>query len=141
MALMVGPAAPAQAAVQATFYVSPTGNDANPGTEAAPFRTITRARDAVRPLASNMTGDIVVNLRAGDYPVTSTIQFGPQDSGTNGFQVIYQSADALGSARIIGGQRLGGWTQHSGNIWRTQVGTGVRFDTLYENGRRAIKAA
>ena len=29
---------------QATFYVAPTGNDANPGTEAAPFKTITKAQ-------------------------------------------------------------------------------------------------
>ena len=39
----LGPLAPAHAAVQATFYVSPTGNDSNPGTAAAPFRTITRS--------------------------------------------------------------------------------------------------
>jgi Right handed beta helix region len=133
-------ASPAAAAVQATFFVSPTGNDSSPGTSAAPFRTVTKARDAVRPLAANMTGDIVVNLRAGDYPVTSPIQFGPQDSGTNGFRVIYQNADGVGSARLLGGQRVTGWTQHTGNIWKAQVGTGFRFDTLYENGRRAVKA-
>ena len=42
--------------------------------------------------------------------------------------------------RPSGGQRLSGWTPHSGSIWKTRVGTGVRFDTLYENGRRAVKA-
>jgi Malectin domain/Right handed beta helix region len=133
-------AAPASAAVQATFWVSPTGSDANPGTQAAPFQTVTRARDAVRPLAANMTGDIVVNLRGGTYPVTSPIQFAPADSGTNGFKVIYQNADEVGSARLLGGQRITSWTPHTGNIWKAQVGTGVRFDTLYENGRRAVKA-
>lgn len=33
---------------QATFYVSPAGNDADEGTEAAPFKTIARAQKAVR---------------------------------------------------------------------------------------------
>ncbi|HEU4425974.1 MAG TPA: malectin domain-containing carbohydrate-binding protein [Pilimelia sp.] len=139
-AVVAGPAAPAGAAVQATFHVSPSGSDGNSGTAEAPVRTLTRARDLVRPLAANMTGDIVVNLHRGDYPVTSPIQFTERDSGTNGFEVIYQSADEVGSARLIGGQRVTGWTRHSGNVWRAQVGTGVRFDTLYENGRRAVKA-
>ncbi len=69
---------------QATYYVSPSGSDANPGSMSAPFLTVTKARDVVRTVSSNMTADIVVSLRGGNYPVTSTISFGPQDSGTNG---------------------------------------------------------
>ena len=30
------------------FYVSPTGNDRNPGTEAAPFATLARAQQAMK---------------------------------------------------------------------------------------------
>src|SRR5215475_1351116 len=33
----------------ATFYVSPTGLDSNPGTEDQPFRTIQMAADVVNP--------------------------------------------------------------------------------------------
>ena len=33
----------------ATFYVSPTGSDSNPGTQAQPFRTIQKAADVVNP--------------------------------------------------------------------------------------------
>ncbi|MBT3291511.1 MAG: hypothetical protein HN380_29470, partial [Victivallales bacterium] len=36
------------AGLHAAFYVAPNGSDANPGTEAKPFATLIRARDAVR---------------------------------------------------------------------------------------------
>ena len=68
---------PASAATQATYYVAPNGNDANPGTITSPFRTMQRARDVVRTVNANMTGDINVYLRGGTYPVSSTIEFGP----------------------------------------------------------------
>ena len=39
---------PASAASQATYYVAPDGDDANPGTITAPFKTLQHARDVVR---------------------------------------------------------------------------------------------
>jgi hypothetical protein len=125
---------PAHAAVQATYYVSPTGSDSNPGTLSQPFQTIAKARNVVRTINSSMTGDIIVNLRAGDYYQSSTITFTEADSGTNGHNVIYKNYDSPGSARIIGGQKLTGWTVHSGSIYKTYVGTSWSFDALFENG-------
>ena len=47
--------------VMATYYVSPDGDDGNDGqTAETPFATLERARDAVRAVNSDMTGDIVV---------------------------------------------------------------------------------
>ena len=46
--------------VKAELHVSPNGDDRNPGTAAAPFRTVGRAREAVRGINGRMTGDIVV---------------------------------------------------------------------------------
>ena len=53
------------AAVQYFYYVSPTCSDSNPGTLSQPFLTISKARDVVRTVNDNMTGDIVVYLRGG----------------------------------------------------------------------------
>lgn len=50
----------APSSLAATYYVSPGGNDANPGTLAAPFRTITTGVLALRP------GDIL-QIRGGVY--------------------------------------------------------------------------
>ena len=58
-ALLAGAAAPAVAQLR-TFYVDPSGIDGNPGTAAAPWRTLQHAADTVR------AGDLVV-VRAGRY--------------------------------------------------------------------------
>jgi len=77
------PIAPVSAAIQATYYVSPTGNDiTGNGSIGKPWQTIQKARDVVRTINSNMTGDIIVYLRAGTYILSSTINFTPSDNGT-----------------------------------------------------------
>ena len=63
------------------LYVAPDGNDENAGTAEKPFRTLDRARQAVRQINENMTGDIVVTLRGGTYPIDRTIIFDGADSG------------------------------------------------------------
>ena len=68
-------AQPEEAAMQATYYVSPSGNDQNAGTESAPFKTIEKARKAVRQINQAMTGDILVMVGGGEYPIHSTIFF------------------------------------------------------------------
>jgi len=128
----------AKAATQSTFYVSPSGNDSNNGTSSiTPFATLTKARDVIRTINSNMTGDILVNVMQGDYMVSSTMTFTEQDSGTNGHTIIYQNYNATGSARFIAGTKVTGWTQASGKIYKAKVGTELNLNTLYENGIRA----
>ncbi|MFF3854220.1 ricin-type beta-trefoil lectin domain protein [Micromonospora sp. NPDC002575] len=131
---------PASAAVQQTYYVAPDGNDANPGTLQSPFRTLQRARDVVRTVNSSMTGDIQVYLRGGSYPVSSTIEFGAGDSGTNGYRVIY-SAYPGETPVLDGGVQVTGWTQHSGNIWKAPLDRANKLRALYVNDKRAYMAS
>ncbi|MEH1129042.1 ricin-type beta-trefoil lectin domain protein [Micromonospora sp. CPCC 206061] len=130
---------PARAATQATYYVAPDGNDANPGTITSPFRTLQRARDVVRTINANMTGDIYVYLRGGSYPVSSTIELGSSDSGTNGYRVIY-AAHANETPVLEGGVQVTGWTQHSGNIWKAPLDRANKLRALYVNDKRAYMA-
>ncbi|GAA0247960.1 hypothetical protein GCM10010492_54640 [Saccharothrix mutabilis subsp. mutabilis] len=127
------------AADYATFYVSPDGNDANPGTITAPFRTVHRARDAVRAVNATMSGDIHVYLRGGTYPVSSTIDLTPGDSGMNGHRVVY-SAYPDETPVLDGGVRVTGWTQHSGNIWKAPLTRATKLRALYVNDKRAFMA-
>ncbi|MER5267051.1 RICIN domain-containing protein [Actinosynnema sp. NPDC002837] len=129
----------ASAATQATYYVAPDGNDANPGTITAPFKTVQRARDVVRTVNANMTGDILVYLRGGNYQVSSTIDFTPADSGTNGFRVVY-SAYQNETPVLSGGVQVTGWTQHGGNIWKAPLNRGNKLRALYVNDKRAVMA-
>src|SRR6516162_10301039 len=53
-----------------------------------------------------MTGDVTVYLRDGDYQISSSLNFGPRDSGNNGFNVIWASfpgekAVLLGQAECV----------------------------------------
>jgi hypothetical protein len=61
----------------ADFFVAPDGKDINPGTAAAPFATVTRAREAVRQeVREGLTKDILVLIRGGVYAQTQTLTFG-----------------------------------------------------------------
>ncbi|GIF02752.1 ricin-type beta-trefoil lectin domain protein [Actinoplanes siamensis] len=130
----------AAAAVQATYYVAPDGNDSNAGTITAPFRTVQHARDVVRTVNTAMTGDINVYLRGGNYPVSSTIEFGPGDSGTGGHRVVY-AAYPNETPVLEGGVQVTGWTQHSGNIWKAPLDRSGKLRALYVNDKRAFMAA
>ena len=64
--------------VTPTFFVATTGSDANPGTEAAPFATLSRAAAAT----ANNGGGASVVVRAGKYFMSETLLLGPGDSNT-----------------------------------------------------------
>jgi len=133
-----------QAAQAATnLYVSPTGPDTADCSSEAQACSLLHARDRVRTLNANMSGDIVVNLAAGNYALKSTFQLGWLDSGSNAFNVIYQGpANAATPAVLSGGTPVTGWTLHdsSKNIWKTTLPAGVEFRQLYVNGNRATRA-
>ena len=133
----------AVAAVQTTLYASPTGS----GTvcsQASPC-SLEGARDQARTVNGNMTGDIIISLLDGTYTLSSTFQLTESatvhDSGTNGYNVIYQ-ADPGSHPVISGGQQITGWTQYDSvkNIYRANVGTSLNTRQLYVNGVRATRA-
>jgi Fibronectin type III domain len=83
------------------LYVAPDGDDANPGTADRPVRSLARARDLVRGLNQNMTGDIVVRLADGTYRLPAPLRLDARDSGTNGHDVVYRAAP--GTRPVISG--------------------------------------
>jgi hypothetical protein len=91
-----------------SFFVSPTGDDANPGTVSAPFATITGARAAICALKGTSglpSGGIYVWLAAGTYDQSASLQFESQDSGTAACPIVYQ-AEPGQQVYITGGQKL-----------------------------------
>jgi len=132
------PANGATTAAERTFYVAPNSDDRNPGTEAKPFGTITRARDAVRTINKKMTGDIVVVLRGGTYAVDEAIVLDHRDSGMNGHAVVYRNHP--GEVPVIsGGKEIRGWQPHRGGRWKAHTII-ENFHQLYVNGARATRA-
>jgi len=129
------------ATIQQTYYVSPSGSDSNPGTISQPFLTVAKARDVVRTVNGNMTGDIVVYLRGGTYNITSPIALDASDSGTNGYNVIYQ-AYPNETPIISGGTTITGWTLHDAakGIYKASVSASLDTRHLYVDGVRKVRA-
>jgi len=72
----------------ADFYVSPNGNDSNPGTLEKPFATFEKAKNAVRAYKANAKGGIKVAFMAGNYG-SLNIKFDSSDSGTEECPITY----------------------------------------------------
>ena len=111
MTLLVGSLGSASAASnKADFYVSPNGNDNNPGIENAPFATLDRARLAIRELKQTKQGDITVGLKGGKYLLRNTVVFSPEDSGGDGQKISYQALE--GELPILTSEvPVQGWTK------------------------------
>jgi hypothetical protein len=108
--------------------------DARPVT--APFQTITKARDVVRTVNSNMTGDIYVYLRGGDYRITSPITLEVKDSGAGKYRIYYQGYP--GETPVINGaQKVTGWTVSSGGVYKATLDRKTKLRNLYTNDARA----
>lgn len=102
------------------YHVATTGNDAWSGTLAqpnragtdGPFRTLVRARDAIRELkktsAGLPVGGITVEIQGGRYELDQPFALEQQDSGTNAAPVVYRAA-AGDEVRIVGGRAVGDW--------------------------------
>jgi hypothetical protein len=85
------------------LFVSPQGNDANPGTQAAPLRSLTRAAGMARP------GTQVV-AAPGTY--AGTVQ--TEASGTAGARIAFVSS-TRGAAKVVTGGGAGEAWRNSGN--------------------------
>jgi hypothetical protein len=141
-AIGAGAAPTAEQAGCQSFWVSPNGDDSAIGTEVKPWRTVEHARDTIRArnLNQHLSCDLVVNLKAGTYQVSKTITFDDRDSGSNGHQVVYRSADGPGKAVFEAAADVTGWTPYKDGIFKAPVDVSQPFYTLYVDGKRATTA-
>jgi len=128
----------------ADFHVAPDGRDDAAGTKAAPFATLSRARDAVRALiAAGLKRDVTVEIAGGRYELDGPVVFGPADSGTAEHAVTY--AAAAGETPVFsGGRTIRGLTRTAEGRWTGRIDDVAagrwRFNELFVNGRRAVRA-
>ncbi|MBD3321475.1 MAG: hypothetical protein GF350_10320 [Chitinivibrionales bacterium] len=133
-----------------TFYVSPSGQDTNPGTKAQPFESVHKAAEAVA--AAPKTESISVYLRGGVHYLDSTLVLTPRHNGTPAAHVTFTSHPGE-TAIIHGGTRITGWRRvaaappgapaaASGKLWEADIDTGWLFHALVVDSaeqRRAME--
>ncbi len=117
------------------YYLSPTGNDSNPGTLAKPFASVQRAQQAVRQK------QCPVFLRGGNYYLPETLIFTAQDSGTKNMPVVFQNYKNEKPV-ISGGVRLENlnWRPYTKGIFQTKVPDDLETEEIFVNGERKILA-
>lgn len=117
------------------YYVAPTGNDANPGTQERPFASLPRAQQAVRQKPGS------VFLRGGTYYLPETLVFTAADSGTQIAPVVYQ---AYGNEQpvVSGGVRLEklDWQPYRDGSFQAKVPGDLETEEIFVNGERQILA-
>lgn len=135
---MVAPTTAARAATT-TLYVSPSGTGST--CSSAQPCSLPGAQTAVRSRNGSMSGDIVVQLADGVYRLSAPLRLTAADSGTNGYQVIWQAAPSAHPV-ISGARAVTGWTlaDQAKNIWQANVGTGIDTRQLYVDGALATRA-
>lgn len=90
------------------IYVDGAAEEGGDGTKDAPFKSITEAQSKIREIKSGEglpEGGITVLLASGDYPLTETVNFTAEDSGTEDAPIKYMSAEK-GGAVLNGGIRI-----------------------------------
>ncbi len=130
--------------IEPTFYVSADGDDGGDGSSSHPFRTLARAKEAVRGLDKSK-GDIVVEIEDGFYPVEDTIVFDSKDSGTEQGTVIYRAAKGA-TPVFSGGKKLEGkwqkaedvsWLRDGVTAYKVPLERSEKLRAIYVNGERA----
>ena len=89
----------------AALYVATNGSDSNSGSEAQPFATVAKAKEAIRAMnASNSLpdGGVTVYLRGGTYYMDEGMTFTAEDSGREGSNITYTAYP--GESVTISGQ-------------------------------------
>ena len=129
---------------ETTLYVARSGDDANAGTQDAPFKTLTRARAAVRAsIKAGHRGPLTVQLAGGTYAVTEPVVFGPDDCAPDGSRVTYAAAPGE-SVFLSGGRRVTQWQVETNGTWTATLPAASKgrwvFRQLFVNGERRPRA-
>jgi hypothetical protein len=136
-----------------TLHVAPDGKDgwsgrlARPNTDRSdgPLASLQGARDAIRKLKATATlrEPLQVLIADGTYPLSETLVFTPEDSGTQACPIRYLAAP--GSRPVFsGGRPITGFQPRDDGNWLAHVPAVAAgnwyFEQLWVNGRRATRA-
>ena len=127
-----------------TMRVSPNVGEGGSGSWWSPCASLDEALARVRDARAKDGGEWTVKLAEGDYFIERPVVFTPADSGAPGAPLRIVGA-GMGRTRIMGAKRLEGFRAGADGRWYAPVPKGadgdpVWFESLFVNGRRAVRA-
>lgn len=115
---------------QTSFYVAPSGNDANDGSPDTPFKSIEKAQSEAR----KQTGEITIYLREGVFRLEKAIVFTPLDS--KGDKKLTLRSYPGEQAVISGAVELKPkWEKYKNGILKARIDPAIDMDMLTVNGK------
>lgn len=122
------------------IYLSPGGNDNNPGSSSKPLLTPGAAAGLILEKAEDKPGrDIRVIFEEGTYELANSLIINP-DPDNKSECGIYFTAHKDDNVVISGGREITGWTVRDDGIWEARSEYGIKVEQLYVNDRRATRA-
>lgn len=146
-----------QGLLAAEIWVSPNGNDANPGSKSSPKATLQaglrQARELRRLNDASVVGGIRIWMMGGRYAMGETLLLTPEDSGTPLSPTVVESVAGEQSV-LSGGVQVSGWKKNVSSVpglakglsvWVADVPrfAGRKFDfrQVWVNGSKAVVAS
>jgi hypothetical protein len=103
--------------IATNYYVSSVGNDANSGTsETLAWRSLAKVNSF-----TPKPGDQILFRRGDEWNGSISVKA----SGSAGNQIIYGAFGTGENPRIYGSEKITGWTQYSGNIYKATFNTAL----------------
>src|SRR5512143_2736767 len=124
------------------IYVSPAGNDLNPGTIEKPVATLNTARDRAREFRkmTRAEGPVEVIALEGEYFMFQPLILSVEDGGTEQSPLVFKAEEGK-KAVFSGGTVISGFEKVNDKLWKgfiPQVAYyNFYFEQLYVNGKRA----
>ena len=116
------------------IFISPEGNDKNPGTKTSPIKSINKVQELVLSKAGKQ--EVHVIFADGIYYLHGPIVITSNFSGTDKKPVVFR-AENEGKAIISGGNQIDlKWEPFKDGMFKAVVKEDADIDQLYVNGQR-----
>ena len=126
------------------IFVSPTGNDNNPGTKKQPLKTLVQAeKNASQLINQGKEKDITVWIANGVYHLDNPFVIQPFSGISNEFKLQFK-AEKNANPVVSGGVQITNWTKNEKGFWTARLPENAwnlkQVRELFIDGKRAVRA-
>lgn len=111
--------------------------------EVGPERELKTFPEAAAKLAelreSSPGNGVEIIIDGGRYELSTPLELGPGHSGTDAAPTVWKAAEGA-KVEISGAREIRGFAVGADGLWRVKVPGGMKFEQLWVNGKRAVRA-